>query len=248
MYFHYTTPYSSFRKTCLINAVISDLTDVPLRSKTHMLKCQVKDVCMMINLILIVAAYIVGVVPNIYLLKGFLSTESLKLVRADKVGPYYVLTHIKEPAFFMSLLLDLLKGGGLVLLARVSGSFEPLPIVLLLTAVIARNFNPIIGIRNGFGIAIITGGLLIYAPLVVLIFAVATSIFYIGIRDLETSLTLATTSIPISLGLMVDSLLVLVISIILVIVIFIHKRLFIHATAARLKYRDNMRDNPFRHS
>lgn len=202
----------------------------------------------MTNFILIVAAYIVGVVPNIYLLKGFLSTESLKLVRADKVGPYYILTHLKVPAFFMSLLLDLLKGAGLVLLAKWLGSFEPLPVVLLLSAVIARNFNPIIGIRNGLGIAIVIGGLLIYAPLVVLIFAVATAIFYIGIRDLETSLTLATTSIPITLGLMVDSLLVLLISIILVIVIFIHKRIFIHAAAVRLKYHDNTRDNPFRHS
>jgi len=200
------------------------------------------------DLILIGVAYAVGVVPNIYLLRGFIDKENLKLVRADKVGPYYVFTHLKEPAFFMTLLLDLVKGAGLVLLARWLGSFEPLSIVLLLVAVIARNFNPIIGIRNGLGLAIIMGGLIVMAPLVGLIFAVATSIFYIGLRDLETSLALATTSIPISLGLMVDSLLVLLISIMLVIVIFIHKRLFIHASAVRLKYDDYTRDNPFRHS
>ncbi|MGM0435731.1 MAG: glycerol-3-phosphate acyltransferase [Bacillota bacterium] len=200
------------------------------------------------NLILIVVAYMIGVVPNIYLLRGFIDKERLKLVRADKVGPYYVFTHLKEPAFFMTLLLDLIKGAVLVLLAQWLGSFGPLPIVMLLFAVIARNFNPIIGIRNGLGVAIVMGSLLVYAPLVVLIFAVATSIFYIGIRDLETSLALATTSIPISLGLLVDSLLVLLISIILVIVIIIHKRLFIHASAVRLKYDDNTRNNPFRHS
>ena len=201
----------------------------------------------MTNVMLIFAAYIVGVVPNIYILRGFMNEKALELVRADKVGPYYVFTHIKEPAFYMSLLLDLLKGSGLVLLAMWLGSFAQLPIVLLLVAIIGRNFNPVIGIRNGLGIAILMGGLLVYAPLIVLVFALATLIFYMGIHDLETSLTMATTSIPITLGLMVDSLIVLVISIIMVVVIFIHKRLFIHASAVRLKRDDSRRNNPFLH-
>lgn len=199
----------------------------------------------MINIVLIIIAYIVGMVPNAYFLQGFIKKERLGYVRSDKVGAYKVLVHIKEPAFFMTLLLDLIKGVGLVLLAQWLGSFSSMPAILLLTALIARNFNLFIGIRNGIGVTIIIGGLLVFAPLIVLIYTTVVVIFYLAVHDLDTSLALGTTSIPITLGLMTDSLLTLFIGFLIVIVVFVHKALYVRAAAFRTKYMDYKRDNPF---
>jgi glycerol-3-phosphate acyltransferase PlsY len=199
----------------------------------------------MIYLFLGIVAYGVGVIPNALLLKGFLNKKRLGYVRCDMVGSYNILMHIKEPEFYMTLILDLIKGMSLVLLAQWLSSETALGMILLLIAVIARNLNPIIGIRNGVGITIIIGGLLVYAPLVVFIFMTATTIFYMGIHDLDTSFALSSISIPITLGLMSDSLLVLLIGFLLVMAVFVQKMLYVRAAAFRTRYKDHTRGNPF---
>lgn len=199
----------------------------------------------MIDIGLIVIAYTVGMIPNAYFLQVFINKERLGYVRSDKVGAYKILIHIKEPAFFLTLLLDLLKGAGVVFLAQWLGTFPAMPAILLLTAVIARNFNLVIGIRNGVGLSIIIGGLLVQAPLVILIYGVVSLIFYIAVRDMDTSMALGTTTIPITFGLMTESLLTIFIGFLMVITVFIHKALYIRAAALRTKYIDYKRDNPF---
>ncbi|MFP4078191.1 MAG: glycerol-3-phosphate acyltransferase [Candidatus Izemoplasmataceae bacterium] len=201
----------------------------------------------MIALFLIVGAYVVGMIPNAYVLQVFLDKEKLGHVRSDKVGSYDVYTHIKEPEFYMTVMLDLFKGASVVFLASQLSNQVALPAFLLLVTVIARNFNVIIGIRNGIGITIILGGLLVYAPLIVLIYTVVVLVFYSGVHDLDTSLTLGTVVIPITLAFTVDSLLVLLIGFALVMAIFVHKFLYIRAAAFRTRHADHHRDNPFSH-
>lgn len=199
----------------------------------------------MTEIILMITAYVIGMIPNAYFLRAFMDKERLGHVRSDQVGAYYILTHIKEPPFYMTLLLDLVKGAGIVLLAQWLSDFSSLPAVLILITLIARNFNVIIGIRNGLGITIILGGLIIYTPLIVLIYAVVVPIFYFAIHDLDTALALSTVSMPIALGLMHDSLLTLLMGILMVMAVFVHKSIYIRAAAFRTKHRDYTRDNPF---
>ncbi|MFW6298409.1 MAG: glycerol-3-phosphate acyltransferase [Bacillota bacterium] len=202
----------------------------------------------MVALALVVGAYVLGMIPNAYVLQAFLDKERLKHVRSDQIGAYEVYIHIKEPEFFMTILLDLIKGALVVFLATWLSDSEALPAMLLLVMVIARNFNVFIGIRNGFGITMILGGLLVYAPFLVLIYMVVVLIFYMGVHDLDTSLALGTVTIPITFAFTVESVWVLLIGFALVMAVFVHKFLYVRAAAFRTRYSDHRRDNPFRHN
>lgn len=199
----------------------------------------------MINLLLLVLAYVIGMIPNAYILGLFMDKDKLAHVRSDLVGAYKVLINIKKPEFFMTLLLDFLKGALLVSLTLLFETWVFLPMLLILIAMIARNFNVFIGFRNGVGIAILMGGMLIYAPWFILIYLILVLIIAPFINDLDAALAMATIVIPLGSALMIQAVHSVLIGIMIVAVVFVQKIVYTNAAAFRTKYSDYKRGNPF---
>ncbi len=199
----------------------------------------------MINIGLILLAYVLGMIPNIYILRPFFTHDKLDYVRSDEVGTYKVFVNFKKPEFFMVVALDFLKGFLLVLLTMFIDTWSFLPMLLILVAVIARNFNLFIGFRNGLGIAIMMGGLALYAPWILLIYAVLVIIIQLFINDLDSALAMSTIVIPVGSAFLIEAIHSILLGIFLVAVVFIHKIIYTQAAAFRTRHRDFTRENPF---
>lgn len=199
----------------------------------------------MINIALLVLAYVIGMIPNAYILGLFMDKEALAHVRSDFIGAYKVLINFKKPEFFMTVSLDFLKGIVLVALTLLFDTWVFLPMLMILIAMIARNFNLFIGFRNGLGIAILMGGMLLYAPWFILIYLILVLILNPFINDLDASLAMATIVVPLGSALILQAVHSVLIGIMIVAVVFIHKIIYIQAAAFRTKYSDYKRDNPF---
>ncbi len=197
------------------------------------------------NIGLLLIAYLIGMMPNEKLLGFLMNKDNLEAVRSDAIGAVKMLQNIKQPAFFMMLLLDVLKGASLVLMAIYLGTWHFLPMLLLLIALIGHNFNPITGIRNGLGIAILSGGLLIYTPVVFVLYLILTIILQLFINDLDTASALGTIVIPISSALILQEVHSIIIGIAIIMVVFIQKTVYIQYAAFRTDYGDYKTNNPF---
>ncbi len=118
------------------------------------------------DLLLIVAAYLLGAVPCGFLVARLTGAGDLRRVGSGNIGATNVLRVVGKGAAVLTLLGDLGKGAGAVLLA---GRWSAAPAVVGLVglaAVVGHVFPIFLGFRGGKGVATTLGVMLAAVPAV----------------------------------------------------------------------------------
>jgi glycerol-3-phosphate acyltransferase PlsY len=194
---------------------------------------------------LLVFSYVLGMIPNQFLYQKIVSPKKLEYVRSDFITPLDVFKHIKEPAFFLSVGTDFLKGVILGVLGMVFSETGTLSLIMLLVAIIARNFNVFIGIRNGVGMAILIGGIVVYAPIVLIPMMLFTVIFGFFMNDLNIAFILSVVIMTVSLAFLEDPIGAPFVAFVIMAVMITHQLKYTDEAAKRTKYEDSKYHNPY---
>lgn len=128
------------------------------------------------NIILLIAAFVLGSIPF-----GIITAKAkgidLKKIGSGNIGATNVLRSLGKWPAVITLLGDILKGTLAVAIGKYSG-VEPLYEGLIgISAILGHNFSLFLGFRGGKGVATSLGVLVIYAPLAALV----TLIIWIGV-------------------------------------------------------------------
>lgn len=199
----------------------------------------------MTTVLLIIASYLIGMIPNKFIYKKIVSVKKLEYVRSDFVTALDAAKHIKEPAFFLTIGTDILKGLLLGYLGMVFSETGTLSLILLLVAIIARNFNPFIGIRNGHGMAILFGGLIMYSPVLLLLMILYTVIVGVAANDLDTGFILSVVLLPVSMAFFTDPLGAIIVSLLITTMVITHQLMYTREAAKRTRYESNKSRSPY---
>jgi len=131
---------------------------------------------MTINIILLIAAFVLGSIP-FGIITAKVKGIDLKKVGSGNIGATNVLRSLGRWPAVITLLGDILKGTLAVAIGKYSG-VEPLYEGLIgIAAILGHNFSIFLGFKGGKGVATSLGVLLIYTPHVALI----TLIVWIGV-------------------------------------------------------------------
>lgn len=200
----------------------------------------------MVAVLLFILSYIVGMVPNQYIYQKIVSRKKLEFVRSDYITSLDVAKHIKEPAFFLTVGTDMLKGFILAALGLWLLDNGTLTLIMLLIAITARNFNIFIGLRNGIGMAILVGGLLVYAPIVLIPMALFTLIFGYFMNDLNIGFILSVVILTVSIAFLDDPIGAPFVAFVIMAVMLTHQLMYTTEAAKRTKYEDSQHRNPYK--
>ena len=198
-----------------------------------------------LTFLLLGLSYIIGMIPNAFIYQKFVPISRLKYVRSDYIDALDMLKHIKEPPFFLTVGTDLLKGVALALLGMFFSESGTLALIMILVAIFARNFNVFIGIRNGHGMAILFGGLMVYAPIVIIPMVLFTMMIGFFSNALDMALVLSVVLLPVSLAFLPDPLGAVIISLMIMCVILTHQLMYAKEAARRTRYKDSRYHNPY---
>lgn len=199
----------------------------------------------MTTVLLIIVSYLIGMVPNQFLYKKIVPLKKLQYVRSDFITAIDTMKHIKEPAFFLTIGTDIIKGLVLGYLGMVFSETGTLALILLLVAIIARNFNPFIGIRNGHGMAILFGGLIMYSPVLLLLMILYTVIIGVAANDLDMAFILSVVLLPVSMAFFSDPLGAVIVSLLITTMVITHQLMYTKEAAKRTRYEDSKHKNPY---
>lgn len=199
----------------------------------------------MVVIVLFVLSYVIGMIPNQFLYQKIVSRKKLEYVRSDYITSLDVIKHIKEPAFFLTVGTDFLKGLLLALLGSWLLDSATLVLVMLLIAIIARNFNLFIGIRNGVGMAILIGGIVVYSPVVLIPMALFTIIFGYFMNDLNIAFILSVVIMTVSLAFLDDPIGAPFVAFVIMAVMITHQLTYTTEAAKRTKHEDSKHRNPY---
>lgn len=128
------------------------------------------------NIILLIAAFVLGSIPF-----GIITAKAkgidLKKIGSGNIGATNVLRSLGKWPAVITLLGDILKGTLAIAIGKYSG-VEPLYEGLIgISAILGHNFSLFLGFRGGKGVATSLGVLFIYAPPAALV----TLIIWIGV-------------------------------------------------------------------
>jgi len=128
------------------------------------------------NIILLIAAFVLGSIP-FGIITAKVKGIDLKKVGSGNIGATNVLRSLGRWPAVITLLGDILKGTLAVAIGKYSG-VEPLYEGLIgIAAILGHNFSIFLGFRGGKGVATSLGVLLMYTPHVALV----TLIVWIGV-------------------------------------------------------------------
>ncbi len=143
------------------------------------------------NLVLYVAAYLIGGIPFGYLLAKFFASVDIKQAGSGNIGATNVLRVVKEKDASLAkrlgvitLLLDALKGALILLVAMLLGSGEDTLWTIAVLSVLGHCFSPYLAFEGGKGVATAFGVLIILLPLPTLIAFVA---WFVSAKALKVS-------------------------------------------------------------
>ncbi|MFW5838585.1 MAG: glycerol-3-phosphate acyltransferase [Bacillota bacterium] len=194
---------------------------------------------------LLIFSYLLGMIPSQFIYQKVVPLKKLQYVRSDYITSLDVIKHIKEPAFFLTVGTDFLKGLILGLLGMAFSESGTLTLIMLLIAIIARNFNVFIGIRNGVGMAILIGGIVIYAPIVLIPMMLFTLIFGFFMNDLNIAFILSVVIMTVSLAFLNDPIGATFVAFVIMAVMITHQLKYTEEAAKRTKYEDSKYHNPY---
>jgi glycerol-3-phosphate acyltransferase PlsY len=126
---------------------------------------------------LVLAGYLLGAIPFGLLIGRWTRGIDIRDYGSHRTGATNALRTLGARAALVVLLLDIGKGGGAVVLARLlyadqpTGSTEWVAAAAAFAAIVGHNWSVFIGFSGGRGVATSTGGLLALVPLAALIVA-----------------------------------------------------------------------------
>ncbi len=202
----------------------------------------------MVNLGLAGIAYLIGMIPQAYVFGKIFKFEHFLKIDPVAMTPERVLQEFFHWPVFLTLLIDILKGLLVAYLGIRFGQGTAMPLILLLTAIIARNYNIIVGLKGGKGIALLSGGLVFIAPLSLVPLFIFSFIMTIITGDIDYGLGLGALILTPTLFILTFEMTTILTGILLSIIIFTKHMDYVDAGAIRTKREHYSSDrNPFRH-
>lgn len=133
---------------------------------------------MMMGLLAVLIAYLIGGIPFGYLLVRFTTGQDVRSMGSGNIGATNVLRTVGRAAGFLTLFLDILKGGLAVWIADKLTHGDVLWMSASALAVLIGHAFPLfLGFKGGKAVASFVGAFIYLTPLALL----ATTIVFIGI-------------------------------------------------------------------
>jgi len=121
---------------------------------------------MLIQLLLIISAYLIGSIPFGYLIARLFKGIDIREFGSHNIGATNVLRVVGLFPAVLTFLLDMGKGTAVVLFAKSFASFTLLPIIVGICVICGHNFSIFLRGKGGKGIATGSGVLVGLAPVV----------------------------------------------------------------------------------
>ncbi len=153
----------------------------------------------MTNILLIAIAYIIGMIPNAMLFGLMFNRASFEAIRSDAMGPEDIIRQFLKLPVFLTIMTDFLKGMLVVFLGMQFAQAAPMPMIMLFAALLARNYNVLIGLRGGKGVAMMLGGMVLIGPWSIPVYLVIVLIIFGVMRDLDYALGIGSVGLPAAL-------------------------------------------------
>ena len=199
------------------------------------------------NALVIVLVILIGMFPGDWLLKPFYTKKQIAYVRSDLIGTAGMWEHIKEPRFFLMVLIDALKGLGVVYLAMRLSEVSLMPLFALTLALIAHNFNLIKGFRNGIGAIMLLTGFLLIEPWASAGMVLAIPLFRLFLKNYDIIMVLSVISLVVMINALIATPSAWMFSMFILISTIAYKALYYKQMNARSFNEDYIKRNPFVH-
>ncbi len=121
----------------------------------------------MINIGILLLAYIVGLFPSAYLYSRLFKKVDVRTMGTGNMGGMNTLVHIGILPGILTILTDVAKGYFVVHLALQYGTLQSLGLLALFMLILSHNYNPLLNFNGGKGFANLIGGLLLISPIVI---------------------------------------------------------------------------------
>lgn len=199
------------------------------------------------NFLALFLAILIGTLPGDWILKPFFSKRQLEYVRSDYIGTAGMWEHLKEPRFFLTFLIDIIKGLLVVWLAMGLSDSSLVLTFALVVAVIAHNFNMVKGLRNGIGALIMLSGFLLIEPWVSAAFIASIPLFRIFTKNYDIIMVLSTFALVAAMNALITTASAWMFSMFILIGTIAYKAVYYKQVSARSFNEDYIKRNPFVH-
>jgi acyl phosphate:glycerol-3-phosphate acyltransferase len=135
------------------------------------------DASLVLNLAVVVAAYLLGSLPMGVMVARVTGGRDPRTVGSGRTGGTNVLRAMGPRRAILVGLLDIGKGAGAVLLARIAGAGDTVEALAGIATILGASRSAFLGLRGGRGVATGFGATLVIQPLAVL--AVAPVFFLV---------------------------------------------------------------------
>ena len=121
----------------------------------------------MINFVLILIAYGIGLIPSAYILSKLFKQVDITVTGTGNVGTMNTIVNVGVLPGILTLASDVGKGLLVVWLSITLGTVESIPVLALFFLILAHNFNPFLDFKGGKGFGNLAGGLILLSPLTI---------------------------------------------------------------------------------
>ncbi len=118
----------------------------------------------MINVILLLFAYGIGLIPSAYIYSRVFKHVDITETGTGNVGAMNTIVNVGILPGLFTLLSDVGKGVLVVWLATSFGTVDSIPVLALFFLILAHNFNPFLDFKGGKGFGNLAGGLILFSP------------------------------------------------------------------------------------
>ena len=151
----------------------------------------------MINIIVVIASYLLGSVPTAYLAARWMRGIDIRQRGSGQVGGSNVWHSVSRRVGVVVAVADIAKGAVAVLVARVFGLGIEWQMVAGLSAIAGHNWSVFLRFGGGRGIATLGGVILVMAPWETVVFAVFVALGML-LRIVPVSILLGVASLPVA--------------------------------------------------
>ena len=151
----------------------------------------------MINIIVVIASYLLGSVPTAYLAARWMRGIDIRQRGSGQVGGSNVWHSVSRRVGVVVAVADIAKGAVAVLVARVFGLGIEWQMVAGLSAIAGHNWSVFLRFGGGRGIATLGGVILVMAPWETVVFAVFVALGML-LRIVPVGILIGVASLPVA--------------------------------------------------
>lgn len=153
----------------------------------------------MLLICLIIGSYILGNLLVGSLISTFYYKEEIRTKGSGNPGARNVGRLYGKKAFVVTFLGDALKGAIAVFAARMFGSDQLIELLVLVSVVVGHVYPILFKFRGGKGVSTFIGGLIVFNPLVLLVFVGVFAVLYLFVKNFTVAGISAVVSLPVIL-------------------------------------------------